>query len=216
MSNPKIGLIFNGVWSQYAFAKASKYRDIYTLLYIHDLEASQLDEVDALVVPFQSNHAAIAAHRDLFYDFLAKGKKIFVEGDGSATWLDARWEDRPVNNYWWVKDPKNPPVSVTDHSHPIYKGLQPRHAFWHYHGVYTQVPEHAQIIQKNVEGDVVTWQTHHFGGTFLVTTLDPIVEHGVQQITHLDNYCDRLTEWLIGVKPEGKFEIIASDYGIAV
>lgn len=216
MSSKKIGLIFNGVWSQYAFAKATKYRDLYKLLYIHDLDAAQMDAVDALAIPFQSNHRAIAQRRDLLYDFLAQGKRVFVEGDSSAQWLDATWEDRPVNNFWWVKDPHNSPVSATDYSHPIYNGLTPRHAFWHYHGVYTRVPEHAEIIQKNVDGDVVTWQTNHFGGTLLVTTLDPIIEHGVQQITHLDNYCDRLTEWLIGVRPEGKFEILKTDYGVAV
>ncbi|MEO6760671.1 MAG: hypothetical protein ABIO24_14530 [Saprospiraceae bacterium] len=216
MSSKKIGLIFNGVWSQYAFAKATKYRDLYKLLYVHDLTAEQMDSVDALAIPFQSNHPAITQRRDLLYDFLAQGKRVFVEGDSSADWLEATWEDRPVNNFWWVKDPNNSPVSETDYSHPIYTGLKPRHAFWHYHGVYTQVPAHASIIQKNVDGDVVTWQTEHFGGSLLVTTLDPIVEHGVQQITHLDNYCDRLTEWLTGVKPEGKFEILNTDYGVAI
>jgi len=40
------------------------------------------------------------------------------------------------------------------------------------------------------------------------------VEHGVQQIQHLDNYSDRLTEWLCGEKPEGKFEVVAEDYGV--
>ena len=214
--NKKIGLIFNGVWSQYTFAKATKYRDIYELLYIHDLTWEQLEKVDALAIPFQSNHEAIAAHRDLIYRFLAEGKRLFVAGDSSANWLDAKWEDRPVNNYWWVEDPNNPPVSETDHSHPLYEGLKPRHAFWHYHGVYTQVPDHAHVIQRNVEGDVVTWETGKFGGKMLVTTLDPIVEHGVQQIQHLDNYCDRLTEWLAGVKPEGRFEILREDYGVAV
>jgi hypothetical protein len=37
----------------------------------------------------------------------SKRKKIVVEGDSSANWLDATWEDRPVNNYWWVDDPNN-------------------------------------------------------------------------------------------------------------
>ncbi len=212
----KIGLIFNGVWSHYSFAKATKYRDLYELLYVHDLTAEMLDGVDALAIPFQSNHKALAQHKQLIYDFLAKGKRIFIEGDSSANWLDASWEDRPVNNYWWVKDPNSPPVAVTNDSHPIYTGLKPRHSFWHYHGVYTAIPAHGEVIQTNVEGDIVTWQTKHYGGEMLVTTLDPIVEHGVQQITHLDNYCDRLTEWLIGVKPEGKFEILKSDYGIAI
>jgi hypothetical protein len=32
---------------------------------------------------------------------------------------------------------------------------------------------------------------NQYGGHLLVT-LDPIVEHGIQQITHLDNYVDKL------------------------
>ena len=212
----KIGLIFNGVWSQYAFAKATKYRDIFELLYIHDLEYSQLQSLEALVIPFQSNHRAISEKRDMIYHFLASGKKVFVEGDSSARWLNATWEDRPVNNFWWVKDPHNPPVSDTDFTHPVYRGLSARHAFWHFHGVYTDVPPEARIIQRNVDGEIVTWTTEKHGGILMATTLDPIVEHGVQQITHLDNYCDNLVEWLCGERPIGKFEILADDYGIAL
>lgn len=215
MNNKKIGMIFNGVWSQYAFARATKYRELYELLYVHDLDRSSLEGLEALVIPFQSNHKAIAECKSIIYDFLASGKKAFVEGDSSAHWLDATWEDRPVNNYWWVKDPTKPPVSETDYSHPIYEGLTPRHAFWHYHGVYTAIPDHARVIQKNVDGDVIAWETDHYGGVLLATTLDPIVEHGVQQITHLDNYCDQLTQWLIGLNPEGRFEVLKEDYGVA-
>jgi hypothetical protein len=212
----EIGLVFNGVWSHYAFAKATKYREVYKLIYVHDMQSSDLDGLKALVIPFQSNHKAIAQRKDLFYAFLKSGGKMFIEGDSSAQWLDATWEDRPVNNYWWVKDPNTPPVSQTDFEHPIYQGLKPRHAFWHYHGVYTSIPSGARVIQKDIHGDIVTWQTEAYGGTLLVTTLDPIVEHGVQQITHLDNYCDRLTEWLCGIKPEGTFQILRTDYGVAL
>ena len=202
---PKIGLIFNGVWSHYTFATAPKYKDIFELLYVYDISKEQLDKVDALCIPFQSNHKAIAEHKDLLYDFLQQGKKIFIEGDSSANWLEGVWEDRPVNNYWWVADPNNHPVGETNFEHPLYKGLKPRHACWHTHGAYTKIPEHAAVIQRNGDGEVITWETNYYGGTLLVTTLDPIVEHGIQQITHLDNYVDNLVDYLIGVKPKGKF-----------
>lgn len=197
----KIGLIFNGVWSHYAMATAPKYRDIYELIYVYDLDKAAVAHLDALVIPFQSNQVALTEQRDIIYDFLARDKKVFVEGDSSTDWLDARWEDRPVNNYWWVETPNNPPVSKTDYSHPVYQGLTPRQACWHTHGVYTQVPAHAEVIQTNPQGDVISWQTNYYGGTLFATTLDPVVEHGVQQITHLDNYVDKLTEWLSGIKP---------------
>lgn len=211
---PNIGLIFNGVWSQYALATAPKYRDLYRLLYVHDLRGAAVQDLAALAMPFQSNHAALAQHRPLIYDFLRAGKKVFVEGDSSAAWLDAQWEDRPVNNYWWVEDPTNPPVSHTDYNHPVYQSLTPRQACWHTHGVYTRVPAGAEILQTNAQGDIITWQTHQYGGSLLVTTLDPLVEHGVQQITHLDRYVDQLTEWLGGVRPEpGRLTIDAAAYG---
>ena len=210
-----IGLIFNGVWSQYTFAKAPKYRHLYRLLYVHDLAAEQLADLQALVIPFQSNQRALAQRRDLIYAFLARGGKVFVEGDSSATWLDADWEDRPVNNFWWVTQPDQPPVSHTNYDHPVYQGLRPRHACWHTHGAYTRIPEHAEVIQTNADGEVITWQTEAYGGVLLATTLDPIVEHGIQQITHLDHYVDRLTTWLCGQTPAGPFTFEAADFGVS-
>lgn len=210
----KIGLIFNGVWSQYAMASSPKYRSLYELLYVHEFESNRLNKIDALVIPFQSNQEALSKHRKVLYDFLAKGKKIAVFGDSTPKWIEANWEDRPVNNYWWVSEPNNPPIAHTDQTHPVFKSLAPRHACWHVHGVYTKTPEHAEIIQRNAEGETITWQTTHYGGVLFVSTLDPIVEHGIQQIRHLDNFVDSLTEWLCGVRPTGSFQIVPDHYGV--
>lgn len=211
-----IGLLFNGVWSQYTFATAPKYKDLIKLIYIHDFDETSLEGIDALMIPFQSNQKAIAERKDLIYKFLGQGKKIFIEGDSSMDWLDAKWEDRPTNNYWWVENPDNPPISETDFSHPIYQGLTPRHSCWHTHGAYTSIPEEAKAIQKHPNGEIISWETKQYGGTLFATTLDPIVEHGVQQITHLDNYVDKLIYWLTGDKVSGAFEVPKENYGIAI
>lgn len=200
-----IAMIYNGVWSHYAVANAPKYREILDLLYVHDIKAGDLDGYQAIVVPFQSHQTAMKALKDDVFSVLARGGKVFVEGD--STWLDATWEDRPVNNYWWVTDPGNPPAAQTDYSHPVYSGLIPRHACWHTHGIYTAVPVSAQVIQRNGAGEIVTWETSEYGGKLLVTTIDPLVEHGVQQIRHLDNYVDNLVNWLCDVRPQGRVEI---------
>ena len=210
----KIGLIFNGVWSHYSFATAPKYASIFKLIYVYDLSEELINGLDAIIIPFQSNHTEIAKHKELLYSFLAQGKKIVVEGDSSANWIDATWEDRPVNNYWWVENPNNPPISETDFSHPVYNGLSPRHSCWHTHGAYTSIPKEARVIQRKDENDITTWETNQYGGTLMATTLDPIVEHGIQQITHLDNYVDKLIFWLTGEKVSGKFEIPKKNYGI--
>ncbi len=210
----RIGLIFNGVWSQYAFATAPKYRDLYRLIYVHALTDEAVAGLDALVIPFQSNQDVLAERKDVLYRFLSEGGKIAVFGDSNPDWLDAQWEDRPVNNYWWVDDPWNPPVSQTDHTHPVFRGLTPRHACWHVHGIYTRVPEGADVIQRNAQGEPISWQTDRYGGTLFASTLDPIVEHGIQQVAHLDHFCDSLTKWLCGVEPEGKFRVDDGAYGV--
>ena len=210
----KIGLVFNGGWAIYALANAPKYRDIYELLYVYDIDWDLIKNLDAIVVPFLSNHKAIAEKKDLFYRFLSEGKKIVVEGDSTEDWLDATWVDRPTNNYWWVANPDNPPISKTDYEHPVYKGLKPRHACWHTHGAYTRVPEGAEVVQTTDDGEIITWQTDKYGGILFATTLDPYIEHGIRQITHLDNYVDKMTEWLCGIKPEGEFEFNDADYGV--
>lgn len=211
-----VALLFNGVWSHYVFATAPKYRDIYRLIYVHDLTDAHLAGMRALVIPFQSNQDAIAERKEVIYRFLAEGKTVFVEGDSRPDWIGAKWEDRPVNNYWWVTDPNNPPVASTDFQHPLFRGLRPRHACWHTHGVYTHIPEQARVVQRNGEGEIISWETEQHGGLLFATTLDGIVEQGVQQITHLDNFCDNLTEWLSGVRPASeRMTINPAAYGIA-
>lgn len=211
----KIGLIFNGVWSQYALATAPKYKSIFELVYVHDLPAADLSEFAALVIPFQSHQAALEANQSVLYRFLETGRKIAVFGDSTPAWIDAEWVSRPVNNYWWVTDPSKPPATDTDHNHPVFSGLLPRHACWHTHGAYVRLPDQAEVLQRNAEGDVITWQTRQYGGVLFVSTLDPIVEHGIQQIRHLDHFVDSLTEWLCGTRPAGSFEIPSAAYGIA-
>lgn len=215
MHHAPIGLVFNGVWSQYAFATAPKYRPYYRLIYVHDLTCDAVEPLEALVIPFQSNQEALTQRQDVLYDFLADGKKLVVFGDSDPEWLEATWEDRPVNNYWWVEDPTSPPITDTDYSHPIYDGLKPRHACWHIHGIYPEVPEHAEVIQRNDAGEVITWQTTAYGGVLFASTLDPIVEHGIQQVAHLDNYCDALTQWLCGKTPQGRFTPDPAAYGVS-
>ncbi len=210
----QIGLVFNGVWSQYAMATAPKYRDLYELVYVHELVDVSIRHLQALVIPFQSNQEALVRRKDTLYRFLSEEKKIAVFGDSLPLWLDAQWEDRPVNNYWWVENPNNPPISETNYDHPVYRGLKPRHACWHIHGVYTRIPEYSEVVQRNDKGEIITWQTTRYGGVLFASTLDPIVEHGIQQIRHLDNYVDKLTTWLCGTTPEGKFAVAPDAYGV--
>ena len=202
MSKPEkpIAMIFNGVWSQYAVATAPKYRDLIELVYVHDLDRFDGAATRGIIVPFQTDHEALARHRDVLYAALARGARVAVFGD-SAHWIDAHWEDRPVNNHWWVTHPERPPVAHTDFSHPLFAGLTPRQACWHHHGVYTRIPAEARVLQRTETDEVICWETQAYGGRLLAATSDPIVEHGVQQIAHLDHFVDQLVFWLCGQRP---------------
>lgn len=208
-----IALIFNGVWSHFAVARSPKYREFMELVYVHDLALTDLSRYQALIVPFQTDHCALSSHREALYAFLALGRKVAVFGD-AAHWIDAEWQDRPVNNYWWAEDASQPPIAHTRFDHPLFAGLTPRQACWHHHGVYTRIPPGADILQSSADGDVIAWQSQAYGGTLLAATSDPIVEHGVQQIQHLDHFVDALVQWLCGQRPaSGKMQVDSADYG---
>lgn len=213
MPERPVALVFNGVWSHYAVATAPKYRDLVELVYVHDLARIDLDAFQGLLVPFQSDHQALAAERDRLYAFLARGRRIAVFGD-SAHWLEAEWASRPLDNHWWKTDPGNPPVVDTDFTHPLFATLTPRQAGFHHHGVYLGMPPAAEVLQRSRAGEVVTWRTREYGGELLASTMDPIVEHGVHQIGHLDALVDRLLWWLGGAWPPAMaFSLDAEAYG---
>ncbi len=213
--NPKpIAMIFNGVWSQYAVATAPKYRDWIDLVYVHDLASLVWSDYRGVIVPFQSDHATLGAHRDAIYGFLAGGGRMAVFGD-ARQWIDAEWADRPVDNHWWLTQPDRPPVQTLDFGHPLFAGLTARQAGWHHHGVYLRMPPAARVLQRSRDGEVVSWTTTEYGGELLAGTQDPIVEHGVQQIRHLDHFVDQLVTWLGGSRPSAaRMSIDEADYGV--
>lgn len=195
-----IAMLFNGVWSQYAVASAPKYREFFDLIPTHEFSAERLHGHQALLVPFQSHQQVLAERRQVVFDFLAQGRKVAVFGD-AADWIGGHWQDCPVDNTWWARQPVEPPITWTDFSHPLFAGLTERQAGWHHHGVYARIPLQARILQRSRRGEVVCWETHAHGGTLLAATSDPIVEHGVQQIRHLDHFVDQLVFWLCGRRP---------------
>lgn len=210
-----IAMLFNGVWSQHVVATAPKYREFFELIPTHAFGAERLRGHQALVVPFQSNQAVLAEQHPCVFDFLAQGHRVAVFGDAGA-WIGGQWEDRPVDNFWWNRPSASPPVDWTDFSHPLFAGLTPRQAGWHHHGVYASVPVQARILQRSREGEVVCWESRAHGGVLLAATSDPIVEHGVQQIRHLDHFVDQLVFWLCGRRPDpAPMRFAADQFGAA-
>ena len=66
------------------------------------------------------------------------------------------------------------------------------------------MPAQAEVLQRSAQGEVITWQSLAYGGVLLASTMDPIVEHALQQVGHLDHLVDQLLWWLGGVRPAEK------------
>lgn len=194
----RIGLIFNGVWSQQLFVDATPFKQYYSLLYIHDLADIDLSAYHALVVPFQSHHGTLTALRGSLLTYCRQGGRLALFGDQPEDLLPGMcWAERHVDNTWWRTHPDQPPITWTDESHPLYGTLKPRQRAWHHHGVYTGVPAGARILQRSRDNEIVTWQTQAFGGLVFASTKDPLVEHGIFQIRHLDPYLNAFTTWIL-------------------
>ena len=84
----------------------------------------------------------------------------------------------------------------------------------HCHGAFTALPLGAYVIQRNAAGEPITWEMAYGRSTRLVPTKDPIVEHGVQQIRHLDHYNDGLTHRLCNARPTGPFTLERHWYAV--
>ncbi|NJK89163.1 MAG: hypothetical protein HC923_06990 [Myxococcales bacterium] len=185
---------------------SAKYRDALRVLYVHDLETEPLDRLRAVVVPFQTHHGQMRRCLPRLLHFAERGGTVVVFGDGWLDDLGATWEPRPLDNSWWKRNPEDPPVR-TVRAHALLQTIERRSASFHHHGVYVTTPVNAETVQVSRAGEVVSWDLRLGNGRIFASTQDPIVEHGVQQIRHLDGYVSALVSWLSGDAPTGSFEL---------
>ena len=199
--------LYNGVWSQHLVFTSEKYGPFFDLLYVADFAKADLHRHAGLYIPFQSNLDFLARHRDKVEGYIQEGGTVVLEGHGDRRLFpDTRWEHAPVDQDWWMTDKANFPCTIERPDHPVFRSLSLFDANWHHHGYYAQIPATATVLQRGRTGEIVTWSDEQRGkGRLFATTLDCIVEMGVNQITHLDPFLDALTLWITGVRPVGRY-----------
>lgn len=207
--NGKIAGLYNGVWSQYLVYSSEKYRPFFDIVYMGDLPACDLTQYAALYIPFQSNMDGLAERREQIEEYLEAGGTVIVEGNCDERLFPfARWEHRHLDQDWWMTDKSNYPCTVENPEHPVFRNLSMYHANWHNHGVYTVVPDTAEVLQRSREGEAVTWvDERRYKGRIFATTQDALVEMGIGQIRHLDEFVDAVVEWATGRKPQGRYTL---------
>lgn len=203
----KIAALYNGVWSQHLVFTSEKYAPFFEEIYIGDFPNAELSGYAALYIPFQTNFDALAEHREKVEAYLNAGGTVIVEGHGDERVFPyAKWEYAPIDQDWWLTDKTNYPATIENPAHPVFKNLSMLDANWHHHGIYTVIPDTAEVLQRGRKGEIVTWvDEKKFTGKIFATTQDCVVEMGVNQITHLDNFLDSLVYWVTGEMPQGKY-----------
>lgn len=203
----KIAGLLSGTWPSYMVFTSEKYGPFFDTVYVGDFGEVNLQDYAGLYIPFLSNLDALTEHREKIEAYLNDGGTVIIEGHGdSRIFPDAVWVQAPVDQDWWLTDKMNYPSTIENPLHPVFKSLSLPDANWHHHGIYTSVPETAEVLQRGRGGEIVTWvDEKKFKGKVFATTQDCVVEMGVNQITHLDKYLDALVCWVTGVMPQGKY-----------
>ncbi|MHA7878975.1 MAG: hypothetical protein ACX931_04230 [Saccharospirillum sp.] len=149
-------------------------------LYLRELRAGSLDDVETLLIPSRTNPDLLAAHSDLWLEFLERGGRLVVMGETEPqTWLpNIDFTPVPTNFWWWLDPEATLGLTLEKEDHPLFGFMTLDDATWHYHG-YFGVPSGAQTLLGSPEGGAVLYEdTRQYPGTLLLTSLDPCYHHG--------------------------------------
>jgi len=197
-------LIYSGTKWQYDIFNTEKYREKFgKLLHVYEMSPETLSEVDAIIIPRESNQEALLNNKEIVQDFINSGKTVVSFGEISVPWLpDAVWLDRyPKFQYketvnWDKGNLFTEPYRMIDPEHPILKNLTLEDLQWHFHGVF-KAPDTADVLVEYAEyGDVLYIDTKKYKGNILATTLDPIVHAGYGVIKKTQKFLDSVLDWL--------------------
>lgn len=204
----KNALIYSGTNWQYDIFNTEKYKKRFgTLLYVTDISEESLKELDAIIVPRESNQEALLEKADVIRQFLDDGKTVVSFGEISVPWLpDASWIDRyPKFKYkeslnWDKGNLFTDPYKMLLPEHSVLKNLTMEDLQWHFHGV-LKAPETADVLVEYGEyGDVLYIDSKKYNGIILATTLDPIVHAGYGVIKKTQKFLDSVLDWLDTLK----------------
>lgn len=176
-------------------------------IYIEDVQASDLQAYDALVVADRINPTALRRRRRLLLDYLVSGKTLVVMGENRAEqWApDVVWSFRPTNFWWWLDKGIDPGIRIAAPDHPLFAFVESRDIAWHYHGLLT-VPEGATSLidilpAADEQGNGGSLLYDHAGigeanGRLIVSTLDPFYHHGSFFMPAASRFLSGLLDWL--------------------
>ncbi len=149
-------------------------------LYLRELQASDVDDIDVLLVMSCLNPDLLQQKKAIITGFKGRGKKLVILARNYVQeWYpDIVFTDTAVNFWWWLQAGADSGISVVAKHHPIFNYMDEEAVKWHYHGMFS-VPENGcdgsvSIVKAREGGSILYEQAD---GT-LITTLDPDFHHG--------------------------------------
>ncbi len=194
----KIAVIYSGHAPHYRTFHEPKFAQyINKLIYLPELENTDLSQFDVLIVPSQLNANLLLNSADKIREFANEGKVVVALGPQPWDWLpNQKWEDRPTNFWWWLEEGGDSGLRVRNENHPFYEYFTLADCTWHYHGVFHPPAEATTLVATEDEGAVLYMDQISTKGTWLITTLDPDYHFGSYFMPATERFLEALFIWL--------------------
>lgn len=168
-------------------------------IYLPELSAADLSDVDVLIVTCRSHPKWLRRNVDKFADFLQQGKTLLIMGETEPqTWMPGIEQEPVAINYWWWLDPEAEfDLETVNPQHSIWKYLSLDDMTWHYHGLMNPPASATSLLAHKETGQSVLWMDESFhGGRVMVTSLDPFFHHGSHFMPATTRFLHGLFHWL--------------------
>lgn len=194
----KIAVIYSGHAPHYRTFHEPKYAQfIDKLIYLRELEKTDLSEFDVLIVPSQLNSHLLLHNADKIRAFADQGKIVVAFGPQPWEWLpNQKWEERPTNFWWWLEKDAKSGLVTKNESHPFFQYITLADSTWHQHGVFWPPAHTITLIATEDGGSVLYIDEESTNGTWVITTLDPDYHYGSYFMPATERFLDGLFQWL--------------------
>lgn len=175
----RIALLDGGAYYHYFSHHDSKVSHLIDkVIYLRDLVADDLQDVDTLVLMSRLNPDLLEEKKALILAFKASGRKLVVLADNHVQdWLPGIvFHEAEVNFWWWLQPGADSGIRLKAPNHELFDFMDEPAVIWHYHGVFV-VPEEGTEIVRGREGEGGAILYEEADGT-LITSLDPDFHHG--------------------------------------
>jgi hypothetical protein len=201
----RLGALYGGSSAHHRGLHEPKYaRWLSEVIYLPELVATDLSELDGVLVPERLHQGLLDAGRPQLLEVLERGATVVLFGDlpvygpRPEGWLPGvAWEHRPTNFWWWLEPEADSGIVAARPDHPLFRRITLADATWHHHGVF-RPPTGAEVLIATTDGAAVLYIDRVSSpGTLVVSSLDPLSHYGSYFMPATERFLDGFLPWLV-------------------